>query len=187
MDDLRGTITKQPVLCACSAVRPSQQKFDAPDSTGLEIADIYTHHTAMFLNRPLIKVLEDLQVEHHVFLDLLKDAVEKAEQLKQYVRETRRQLTLHDLGEAFRVTMLVENIGNLLQTTTIQPFKESGMLASFVAESLEFAEVHILRMLKLKAKIPVLKGHVGVAIADESGTLKEVSRWCSRSFGRQLR
>ena len=128
----------------------------------------------MFLNRPLIKVLEDLQVPHRVFLDLLKDAVTKAEQLKQYVRETRRQLTLHGLGGPFSVTELVENIGALLMTNKIEPFRGGGSLSSFIAESLEFAEVHILRMLKLKARIPVPDAHVGVAIADESGVLREV-------------
>lgn len=128
----------------------------------------------MFLNRPLIKVLEDLQVPAHVFKLLLKDAVIKAEQLKLYVRETRRQLTLHGLGGPFAITDLVENIGALLRTNKIAPFREGGALSKFIAESLEFAEVHILRMLKLKARIPVPDAHVGVAIADESGTLKEV-------------
>lgn len=132
----------------------------------------------MFLNRPLIKVLEDLQVPHQVFLDLLRDAVQKAEELKQYVRETRRQLTLHGLGGPYSVTDIVENIAALLKTNKIEPFKEGGHLTTFVAESLEFAEVHILRMLKLKARIPVTDAHVGVAVADESGVLKPVSRPC---------
>jgi len=130
---------------------------------------------AMFLNRPLIKVLEDLGVPHDNFLQLLKEAVSGAEQLKEYVRETRRQLTLHGLGGPFGVTFLVENIGALLHTNRIGPFKEQGQLATFIADSLEFAEVHILRLLKLKARIPVSKAHVGVAVADESGILKEVS------------
>lgn len=129
----------------------------------------------MFLNRPLIKVLEDLGVFHTVFLSLLKEAVMQAESLKVHIRETRRQLTLHGLGGAYSVTDLVENIGALLKTNLISPFKESGGLATFIAESLEFAEVHILRMLKLKARIPVVLAHVGVAVADETGVLKEVS------------
>lgn len=163
-----------------SCVRPSQQKFDAPESTALEVAYTYCRHMFFFLNRPLIKVLEDLQVPHKVFLDLLKDAVQKAEELKVYVRESRRQLTLHGLGESFAVTDLVENVGSLLKTNKIEPFKDSGGLATFIAEALEFAEVHILRLLKLKARIPVPKAHVGVAVADESGVLKEVSyrRYC---------
>lgn len=129
----------------------------------------------MFLNRPLIKVLEDLEVPHTAFSALLKEAVRNAEALKIFVRETRRQLTLHGLGGPFGVTDLVENIGALLRTNKIAPFKESGRLSSFIADSLEFAEVHILRLLKLKARIPVAKAHVGVAVADESGVLKEVS------------
>lgn len=158
-----------------SCVRPSQQKFDAPESTGLEVAYTYSRHTYFFLNRPLIKVLEDLQVPHETFLGLLKDAVGKAEEIKKHVRESRRQLTLHGLGESFGVTDLVEAIGNLLKTNDIKHFRESGGLANFLAESLNFAEVHILRLLKLKARIPVPKAHVGVAVADESGVLKEVS------------
>lgn len=158
-----------------SCVRPSQQKFDAPDSLGLEIAYVYVRHMFFFLNRPLIKVLEDLGVQHRDFLDLSKDAVRKAEELKIHVRESRRQLTLNGLGESFSVTDLVENIGSLLKTKEIEPFKTSGGIANFIAESLEFAEVHILRLLKLKARIPVLKAHVGVAVADESGVLKEVN------------
>ena len=130
----------------------------------------------MFLNRPLIKVLEDLEVPPESFMSLLKEAIRHAEDLKEHVRETRRQLTLHGLGGPFGVTDLVENIASLLRTNKIAPFKESGRLASFVADSLEFAEVHILRLLKLKARIPVAKAHVGVAVADESGVLKEVGR-----------
>lgn len=128
----------------------------------------------MFLNRPLIKVLEDLEVPPESFMSLLKEAVRHAEELKEHVRETRRQLSLHGLGGPFGVTDLVENIASLLRTNRISPFKESGRLATFVANSLEYAEVHILRLLKLKARIPVSKAHVGVAVADESGTLKEV-------------
>lgn len=128
----------------------------------------------MFLNRPLIKVLEDLAVPHQIFLDLLKEAVIKAEDLKHYIRETRLQLTLHGLGNAFSVTELVENVGQLLRTNRIDPFRSSGNISKFIAESLGFAEVHILRMLKLKARIPILQAHVGVAVADESGVLKEV-------------
>lgn len=130
----------------------------------------------MFLNRPLIKVLEDLQVPEEAFMAMLTDAISHAQQLKQYTRETRRQLTLHGLGMSFGVTELVEAIANLLRTNKLEPFKEGGSLSTFIANSLEYAEVHILRLLKHKARIPVPNAHVGVAIADESGTLKEVGR-----------
>lgn len=142
---------------------------------GLEVAYTYTTYMSMFLNRPLIKVLEDLEVPPESFLSLLKEAVGQAENLKIWVRDCRRQLTLHGLGGPYGVTDLVENIGALLRTNRIEPFKQNGGLATFVADSLEFAEVHILRLLKLKARIPVAKAHVGVAVADESGVLKEVS------------
>ena len=170
----RGSLINT-LIVVLRCVRPSQQKFDAPESMGLEVAYTYTTYMSMFLNRPLIKVLEDLDVPPESFMSLLKDAVRQAENLKEFVRDTRRQLTLHGLGGPFSVTDLVENIGALLRTNKIGPFKQNGRLASFVADSLEFAEVHILRLLKLKARIPVPKAHVGVAIADESGVLREVS------------
>lgn len=157
-----------------SCVRQSQQKFDAPDSLGLEIAYAFSRWIPKFLNRPLIKVLEDLEVPHKVFLDLLEEATIKAEELKHYVREARMQLTLHGLGDPFAVGALVDGVSHLLRSTKIAPFAEGGSISKFIADSLGFAEVHILRMLKLKARIPVADAHVGVAVADESGTLRAV-------------
>jgi len=52
-------------------LRPSQEKFLAY-SRDVEICSVFTRPLPYFLNRPLIKILEDLKVEPKVFLEMQK-------------------------------------------------------------------------------------------------------------------
>lgn len=55
----------------CIVLRPSQEKFLAY-SRDVEICSLFTRPLPYFLNRPLIKILEDLKVDPNVFLAMQK-------------------------------------------------------------------------------------------------------------------
>jgi RNA-dependent RNA polymerase len=50
--------------------RESQDKFDAPDLLDFEVCKAFSKYATCYLNRPLIKILEDLGVPPSAFLRL---------------------------------------------------------------------------------------------------------------------
>ncbi|KAK5129198.1 hypothetical protein LTR16_002361, partial [Cryomyces antarcticus] len=57
-------------------LRESMRKFDAHDAMEIEICGANSRSLPMYLNRPLIKILEDLGVSPDALLDLQADVVE---------------------------------------------------------------------------------------------------------------
>ncbi|TDL28673.1 RdRP-domain-containing protein [Rickenella mellea] len=143
-------------------LRPSMIKFEAPDSPQVEIARAFDKPGKMFLNRPLIMLLEGLGVRAPVFMKLQDDAVRDVKKATESLRGAARLLETHGLGTSFRLTSVLLNLDKLgLQ-----------LKDRFYHKMLDLTVNHILRELKHHARIPV-PGWNLVGVADEHNYLEE--------------
>ncbi|KAA1468672.1 RdRP-domain-containing protein [Dentipellis sp. KUC8613] len=146
-------------------LRPSMIKFDAPDSTEVEIAQAFVRPSLYYLNRPLIMILEGLGVRYEVFECLQRDAVQGVKRSAESYANAARILEQYGLGASFRLPSVLLGLSKL----GLQP--SSG--DDFYQRMLNFAIHHILRDLKHHARIPVPNGYTLVGVADIHGYLRE--------------
>jgi len=117
----------------------------------------------MFLNRQLIKILEDLEVPAQAFFDLQEAATRRL----RYMTETAINTGLflkQSISQASQISSLIWHLG------------EAGFDYhddSFLYSVVEMAVVTELRDLKYRGRIPVKDGMTLYGIMDETGYLKE--------------
>ncbi|THH34016.1 hypothetical protein EUX98_g21 [Antrodiella citrinella] len=146
-------------------LRPSMIKFDAPNSLEIEIARAFDRPGPLYLNRPLIMILEYLGVPYQVFHDLQEAAVGEAQRAVQSVSQAAKLLERYGLGASFRLSSVMLGLEKLgIHTLLSDEFWEQMM---------DFAVNHVLRELKHHARIPVRGGWNLVGVADVHGYLKE--------------
>ncbi|KIM20750.1 hypothetical protein M408DRAFT_333825 [Serendipita vermifera MAFF 305830] len=150
--------------------RPSMDKFTAPDLT-VEIARAFDRPMYMYLNRPLIMLLETLGLSKEPFMELQMDAVKQTVAASKSMDSASRLLEQHGLGTAFHMTSVLLNLHKI--NVDPESTQHDGQLISFIRRSLKFAVNHVLRDLKYKARIPVPDAWTLVGVADEYGYLKE--------------
>ena len=145
-------------------LRPSMVKFSGSDASDIEICGAAYRPLPMYLNRQLIKILEDLGVPDQVFLDLQADAVERL-----------RRTTLNPINAA---NFLKRNfVGEIAQTPwLIRKLDDMGLpfeADNFLRDTVEMAVLVQLRELKHRARILVEDGVTLYGIMDETGYLRE--------------
>ena len=148
-------------------LRPSMIKFDAPQSTTIEIARAFDRPGLYYLNRPLIMLLEGLGVAHAVFQTLQDNAVRAAKRSVQALDSSAQLLEGHGLGASFRLPSVMLALHKL--------GLESPNNDIFWRQMMAFAVNHVLRELKHHARIPVpgTDSWTLVGVADVHGYLKE--------------
>ncbi|KAG8927277.1 hypothetical protein FRC02_008331 [Tulasnella sp. 418] len=146
--------------------RPSMNKFDAPESLDIEVAQAFEKPGPMYLNRPLIMLLETLGVRHHAFIALQDDAVESAQERLNTPESSALLLDLHGLGSAFRLPSLLPRLASygLGQLHEKDPFFRRILM---------YTLFHVKRELKNHARIPVPDSWTLVGVADEYSVLEE--------------
>ncbi|KAI5120647.1 hypothetical protein M0805_007984 [Coniferiporia weirii] len=144
-------------------LRPSMIKFEDPTSRYIEIARAFNKPGKMFLNRPLVMLLEGLGVPVEVFVDLQRSAVNDVMKASETVAASACMLNTYGLGTSFRLSSILRHIAKL----GCAP----GDL--FYANSLQSAVFHILRDFKHRARIPVPLGWTLVGVADIHSYLEE--------------
>ncbi|KAK7064480.1 RNA-dependent RNA polymerase [Favolaschia claudopus] len=149
------------VMC----IRPSMRKFDAANSTTIEIAKSFDKPGAYFLNRPLIMLLEGLGIPFEVFKGYQDTAVAEVQRSTTSLRAFARMLEIHGLGTAYKLTSI------LLALDHIGLDNLPGN--KFYQKMLDFAVHHVLRLLKTKARIPIKEGVTVVGVADVHQHLRE--------------
>lgn len=159
---LRGS-----VIC----LRPSMIKFEDLNSRELEIARAFNTPARMYLNRPLIVLLEGLGVKPEVFMSLQQAALEDIHKAAGSLDTAARMLESHGLGTAYRLPSLFASLHKLRDKHAAI----SQLLAEddFFRRVLDFAINHIRRELKYKARIPVPQSWTLVGVVDVHGYLKE--------------
>jgi RNA-dependent RNA polymerase len=154
------------ILC----IRPSMDKFVSPDRM-VEIARAFDRPMSMYLNRPLIMLLETLHVPFEPIKQLQDQAVRHTVEASRSLESAARLLEQNGLGTAFRMTSILLQLHKTEATLSIRD-TEQGII-SFLKRLLKFAVNHVLRDLKYKARIPVPKAWTLVGVADEYSYLGE--------------
>jgi hypothetical protein len=139
-------------------------KFQTDDQVNVEICGSGSKPIPLFLNRQVIKILEDMGVDGEWFIKLQELRIE---QLRKATATTKNTATfvkgqsVADCVRLYRLFLLFHNLK--------LDYKEIPFLRA-VVEAMVLRE---LRLLKHKARIPVHKGITLYGIMDETGFLNE--------------
>ena len=144
-------------------LRPSQVKFPA-EMTGLGICGVAKRPLPFYLNRPMIKVLEDLGVDTASFQTLQDRAIQKLRAITNSPINAAGFLRRSDVGIAAHLTWLFEKL-NFMGIPVIED--------RFLWSIIELTVLTNLRDLKHRMRIPVDKGVTLYGVMDESDTLTE--------------
>ncbi|KAI4114603.1 MAG: hypothetical protein LQ345_004646 [Seirophora villosa] len=150
-------------------LRPSMIKFEAT-STQIEICGAGFKPLPFFLNRQLIKILEDLGVPPNAFLDLQEKAVEQLRITVSNPINAGYYLQRELVGKSARIPWLIRKLFYIGMT-----FSED----QFLRDTHELAVLVRLRELKYRSRIFVERGITVYGIMDETGHLKEGEIYCS--------
>ena len=134
---------------AALRLRPSMIKFEGTTAANIEICGAAMKPLPMYLNRQLIKILEDLHVPDHAFLDLQADAVRKLRMTTLSAINAASFLERNFIGKPARFSWLIRKLWSIGLN-----FKED----EFLRNTLELAVLVQLRELKHRARIHVEKG-----------------------------
>lgn len=124
-------------------------KFGGTSDADIEICGAAFKPLPMYLNRQLVKILEDLKVPHQAFLNLQADAVEKLRITTQSAVNAATFLERNHIGKPARFPWLIRKLWTMGLT-----FSDDD----FLRNTLEIAVLVQLRELKHRARIRVEKG-----------------------------
>jgi hypothetical protein len=144
-------------------LRSNMKKFETESSWILEVCGAAFKPLPMFLNRQLIKILEDLGVPSQVFLDLQSDVIAKLRYMTESPVNTAFFLR-QSVPQATKISSLIEHLG------------EAGLDYHddvFLYSVVELAVVTDLRDLKYRGRIAIEEGMTLYGIMDETGYLQE--------------
>ncbi|KAL8967052.1 MAG: hypothetical protein Q9183_003093 [Haloplaca sp. 2 TL-2023] len=150
-------------------LRPSMIKFEA-NPTQIEICGAGFKTLPMYLNRQLIKILEDLGVPAQAFMNLQDEAVEQLRYTTENPINASYYLQRNLIGKAARLPWLVRKLSYIGIS-----FSDD----SFLRDTLELAVLIQLRELKYRSRIFVERGFTAYGIMDETGLLEEGQIFCS--------
>ncbi|GJE90830.1 RNA dependent RNA polymerase [Phanerochaete sordida] len=147
-------------------LRPSMIKFYAENSRMLEVADAFIKPSKFYLNRPLVMLLEELDiVGGYDFLEFLQQSVvDKTEAAVDSLWDAADLFDDYNLGGVFDLSTIFRELHSMGVTTLGDSFSQTV---------LSFGIHHVLRDLRYRARIPVPNGWNLVGVADIHGFLDE--------------
>ena len=158
-------------------VRSSQEKFPS-DSEMLGVCGAAKRPLPLYLNRPLIKILEDLGVEKSVFLDLQNETREELEAIAHSPHNASTFLDIHDIAKSTSFAWLVKELYHM------------GIAVlddHFIWSAIELVLIMRLRDLKYRGRIPIENGATLFGVMDETGVLKEGQVYCALGKGEMIK
>ncbi|KAF4624670.1 hypothetical protein G7Y89_g13499 [Cudoniella acicularis] len=150
-------------------LRPSMIKFEGSNSMDIELCGANYKPLPMYLNRQLIKILEDMGVEHEWFLKLQETEVERLRETTESPSNASDFLRSHSVGESVHLPWLIKKLHSFGLD-----FREDR----FLWDVLQMSVMMELRVLKHRTRIPVKNGHTLYGILDETGILEEGQAFC---------
>lgn len=154
-------------------LRPSQIKFEAPEVRTLDIQSTSSRPKAVFLNRPLIMLLEFLGVEPAVISSLQSSAVQEIQSIRTSLPKASQLFMQHNLGSSFRLPSLFNNISETLKLQISDPQDTGYIRHRLIEDVLYCAVAHTLREIKYRAHIYVPGSFTLLGVADEWDCLEE--------------
>ncbi|CAE6414966.1 unnamed protein product [Rhizoctonia solani] len=148
-------------------IRPSMTKFVADHDLSLEIARGFVNYSPCFLNRPLIVLLWSGGVKDDVFVNLMKDELDKMNSEMTTLGGVARQLIANRLGAPFNLASTFKRLSRL-GLELDQP----GVCTSGLHKILNATLFHVKRDLKYKARIKVPDSYTLVGVCDENSYLR---------------
>jgi hypothetical protein len=171
MGGAKGVLSLDPKLpgkMVCT--RPSMVKYQARGDLYIEVCGIADRKIPLYLNRPLIKVLEDLGVPYESFLRLQNDMVEELEEMMSSDAKAAAILSRENIAGSSGMADLIHSLNWL---------GLSGQDDRFLRNIVEFGALHILKDVKYRGRIRVNNGLKLYGCMDETGWLKEGQIYCS--------
>jgi hypothetical protein len=150
-------------------LRTSMIKFRESNSTDLEICEAGYKPLPLYLNQQMIKILEDMGVDHQFFMELQAMEVERLRMTTSSTINASNFLKTHSVGEKIDLPWFIERLSRLHLS-----FQDDDFLTDVV----EAAVLIELRALKYKARIPVKYGYTLFGVMDETGILEENEVFC---------
>ena len=150
-------------------VRPSQEKFPS-DGEMLGVCGAAKRALPLYLNRQLIKVLEDLGISKHVFINLQQEAIDELRNIAYSPVNACAFLEMNDIGKSSGLAWLVRELYYL------------GIPAlddHFLWSAIELVLVMRVRDLKYKGRILIEDGVTLFGIMDETRILNEGEVYCA--------
>ena len=159
-DSLQGDVLR---------LRDSMVKFEGTNKTDIEICEAAWKPLPLFLNRQLIKILEDMGTNDSFFLEHQAKEVRRLRAITSSPYNASTFLKRQNVGYAVHLPWLLNKLSSLDIDFRVD---------SFLRNVLEMSLLHELRQLKHKTKIPVPKGRHLHGIMDEFGILEEHQIFC---------
>ncbi|TVY73467.1 putative RNA-dependent RNA polymerase [Lachnellula suecica] len=94
-------------------LRPSMIKFEGSTSMSIEFCGAALRPLPMFLNRPLIKILEDMGVQHSWFADLQIQEVENLRIITATATNAAKFLKAQSIGEVAHLSWLIKRVTDM--------------------------------------------------------------------------
>ncbi|KAL4069320.1 RdRP-domain-containing protein [Scleroderma citrinum] len=154
-------------------LRFSQTKFEAPDNRTFDIQATSLQPKAMYLNRPLITLLEFLGADCAHITKLQDAAINEAYSLHSSMGDASKVLQQHGLGASFNIPSLLSGMMKVLGIDFALGDGQMGYCSDLLTNSLKCAETHILRELKYRAHITVPGSFTLYGVSDEWDCLNE--------------
>lgn len=170
----KGVVVVDPTLEGRKiCLRPSQIKFDAPNVRALDIQSTSSRPRLIFLNRPMIVMMEYLGVKNESFINLQDAAVHDVRSSCTSFLETSKLLVQHGLGASFRLPSLFTNFKRQLRLDIESDFVPDGLHHHLIKESIRCTCAYALREIKHRAHIPIPGSVTLLGVSDEWGCLRE--------------
>lgn len=140
-------------------LRPSMIKFEGP-GTDIEICGAGLRPLPMFLNRQLIKILEDLEVPESAFLELQAAEVEKLRNTTKSPVNAANFVRRNKIGEAAKFDWLIRKLLDLNIMFTSDKFLRITVELAVLVQLRELK--HRESIIFLSLLLDILYGHLTV-------------------------
>ncbi|EIW86345.1 RdRP-domain-containing protein [Coniophora puteana RWD-64-598 SS2] len=171
----KGVVVQNPdlndrVVC----LRKSQRKFEAPNVLTFDVQSHTARPRPMFLNRPLIAILEHLGEQDTMdrILELQHADIQEAQGVRSSFRDAAKMLQVHGLGASFHLTSLFGNLAKELNMRVWTRESDDGWQNEVVIDALRCISTHALRELKYRAHIRVPGSYTLMGVSDEWNCLR---------------
>ncbi|KAF3941897.1 hypothetical protein ABW19_dt0202845 [Dactylella cylindrospora] len=166
----KGVVSLDSRMAECQIrLRSSMKKFEATKHSTFEICMSVTKPLDFYLNRPLIKILEDRGVPKASFMQVQKELLDRLRAATQAPDSTAYFLEREGRCKHAELPFLIRELGTLGWN-----YQEDHFLRQVV----EFSMMSSLREMKYRARIRVKKGYTLIGILDETGYLQEGEIYC---------
>ena len=155
------------VIC----LRPSQTKFDGLDNLTFDVQSTSSRSRPMFLNRPLIMLLEHLGVEQKVITDLQSASIQDVQSIQTSLTQATKVFLQHNLGTSYHLPSLFNSISKYLELDISG--RPDSLQHHLIDEVLYCAATHALREIKYRAHILVPGSVTLLGVSDEYDCLAE--------------